>query len=190
MRAFLGSRLGDRATAAVDDVGRSLRAVLGGRGWEVSWTAPRKIHLTWKFLGDVAPDRKGEIVAAARPLCRGRAPIAVGVRGVGAFPPRGAPRVIWVGLADPAGAVAELAAAIEDRMAGIGFPREGRPFHAHVTIGRVRRPGGGRLADVASDLGPSDCGEATIDSVLLFRSDLEAGTYEVLERMTLRGEKA
>jgi len=188
VRTFLASELGDHATTAVDDVGRSLRSVLGARGWEISWTAREKIHLTLKFLGNVAPTRRAEIVDAVEPVCRERKPIPIGVRGVGAFPPRGAPRVIWVGLSDPAGAVEELAAQIERRLATVGFPAEERPFHAHVTIGRVRRPGGGRLDDVIHDLGAADCGEATIDSVLLFRSDLKAGTYEVLQRMRLRGE--
>jgi 2'-5' RNA ligase len=124
-----------------------------------SWTKPAQMHLTLKFLGDgIEEARVPEISAALRAI---HAPaLTLAVRGVGRFPPgtRQPPRVLWAGLDAPP-ALAQLAGDIERALAPLGFPPEGRPFAAHLTLARLKSRDGeaeaarflARHADLHSD---------------------------------------
>jgi len=102
--------------------------------------------------------------------------------GLGLFPPRGAPRVLWIGarLDEP---VLALQRACEAAAVAAGFPGEDRPFHPHLTLGRwkdrARRP---VLPDAA-------LGTLRIDELTLFRSEPRAGgsVYTPLARFPLKG---
>jgi 2'-5' RNA ligase len=188
MRAFLAMELGDRAVQTVHDVGKRLASIVGPWGWNVGWVAPEKMHLTLKFFGNLPPDRAGAIADALAPARAAYAPFEVLLRGVGTFPERGAPNVVWVGVVDASGTIAALVGEIEERLGAIGLPREARPFHAHVTLGRVKARGNVRFSDALPSLGDADCGAARLGAVTLFRSDIKTGTYHVLERIRLGGD--
>lgn len=188
MRAFLAMDLGESAARAVHEVGLRLSAIASPWGWEVGWVAPEKIHLTLKFFGNVPPNRVDAIVDAVTPACAVHAPAEVTVRGIGSFPERAAPSVLWIGVDDPRGVLPALVRDLEERLAAIGLPREKRPFHPHVTLGRVKTRGNVRLSDAYPALGSADCGATLLDSVTLYESRLKDGTYHALKRIPLRGE--
>jgi 2'-5' RNA ligase len=112
------------------------------RSGAVRCVRPDHLHVTLAFIGDVAESRAAAIVEAwAAPLAA--APFEVAFGGVGVFPSRGAPRVLWLGLtsgAEEVGAVQRLVAA---RLEAIGVAFEHAPFHPHLTLARWRR--GSRL---------------------------------------------
>jgi 2'-5' RNA ligase len=56
-------------------------------------------------------------------------------RGYGFFPTAKSARVFWVGM-DSGPQLAELAAAVDDKMAALGIPKEDRPFSPHLTLAR------------------------------------------------------
>ncbi|MFQ5883156.1 MAG: RNA 2',3'-cyclic phosphodiesterase, partial [Candidatus Methylomirabilales bacterium] len=58
--------------------------------------------------------------------------------GLGTFPPKGRPRVVWVGVEQGAEEVVKLQGRVEEVLLPLGFPREERPFHPHLTLGRVK----------------------------------------------------
>jgi 2'-5' RNA ligase len=91
------------------------------------------MHLTLKFLGDIEEDEAAKLTEVLREIPL--APMRPRIRGVTAFPSPSRARVIVVALADPN--VDALAAEVERRS---GFPREERPFRAHVTLARIRQP--------------------------------------------------
>ncbi|HEX5707510.1 MAG TPA: RNA 2',3'-cyclic phosphodiesterase, partial [Pyrinomonadaceae bacterium] len=66
------------------------------------------------------------------------------IEGTGLFPPRGAPRVLWLGVKDDSGGLARLHQRLEDECEATGFPRETRAFNPHLTIARLRNPEGVR----------------------------------------------
>ncbi|MEM7202834.1 MAG: RNA 2',3'-cyclic phosphodiesterase [Planctomycetota bacterium] len=134
-RCFVGVRL----PAAAPQIALWLNELARTRA-EVRWVRPVNVHLTVKFIGDVARERIDAVVAALREVRF--APFALGIDGLGQFPPRGRPRVLWAGVGGDVRALTALAEAIDDRLAALGFARETRPFRAHVTLGRVRGPGG------------------------------------------------
>jgi RNA 2',3'-cyclic 3'-phosphodiesterase len=109
-------------------------------GPDVKWVRPEAMHLTLKFLGSVNRDLIPELERSLEPVFRRRKPFEVAIRAIGAFPSPSAPRVVWAGLADPSDALIALAAAVEEVVEPLGFPREKRPFRPHLTIGRVKSP--------------------------------------------------
>jgi 2'-5' RNA ligase len=105
-----------------------------------SWERPEKLHVTLKFLGEVEPARVADLSRAAGRAASVAGPFELAVGGAGAFPPRGAPRVLWLGVTDTTGGLARLQACLEDECAALGFAREKRPFSPHLTIARLRDP--------------------------------------------------
>jgi 2'-5' RNA ligase len=103
-----------------------------------SWVRDENLHLTLKFLGDIPFTNVEKLSAAASIATTTASPFEVNVEGCGAFPPRGQPRVLWIGIDDPSGQLALLRTALEAECARAGFPRDERPFHPHLTIARIR----------------------------------------------------
>jgi len=94
------------------------------------------IHLTLRFLGDIEDPEP--VAAAAAEVATRHAAFDVSVAGLGAFPDPRRPRVVWVGLGEGEEAAKALAGDIEDAVAALGYPREDRPWTAHITLGRFR----------------------------------------------------
>lgn len=134
-----------------DQLGR-LQGSLRSRVDGIRWVRPEGIHLTLKFLGWVEPSRTESVVQALQ----WEAASANGFRfrfgGLGLFPDRRRPRVLWVGLQEvPLQPESERLVRFQQRLdaalEAVGFAREARPFAPHLTLGRV----GGKLSDAAVD---------------------------------------
>jgi 2'-5' RNA ligase len=142
----------------------------------VRWVRPEGIHLTLKFLGDVPADQIGEITRALQKSCQGFAPFSLSCGGLGCFPNLKHPNVVWVGLQEETGALAQLQQAIEENVAPLGYPTEKRKFSPHLTLGRVqKRVGSGDLRRLGELVGASETGtwgQMEVRSVNLVRSDL------------------
>jgi 2'-5' RNA ligase len=102
----------------------------------VRWVQPDTLHITLKFLGQVPDSRAPEVKHSLRRAARGIPAFPLQLGGVGAFPNLRRPRVFWLG-AQAAALLLQLQASVEDHIEPLGFPREARPFHPHVTLGRV-----------------------------------------------------
>ncbi len=141
MRLFLAANLDAALRTRLYDSAVLLREAAPG----VSWVAPDRLHTTLKFLGEqdatLVPRLAGALVALtdAYRACNVR------LRGYGAFPHFRRPNVVWIG-GEPAEPLAAIATAIDEACTALGLPREERPFRAHVTLGRVKRPLGRREA--------------------------------------------
>lgn len=160
-------------------------------GPPVKWVAPQAMHLTLRFLGDTDAARLPELSAAMREALADRRAAALRLAAAGAFPNLGRPNVIWAGVD---GALADLAAAVaalEQRLVALGFPREPKPFRAHLTLGRVRREASReqqeRLGADVRALPPLEPIEWAAGRVALFRSDLgrEGAVYTALDVVEL-----
>jgi 2'-5' RNA ligase len=155
----------------------------------VRWAHPEGIHLTLKFLGDVEQSRLPEIETGLCDACASYAPFSLRFGDLGCFPNPQRPRVVWVGVQDTSGALAELHNAIERAIAPLGFPTDRRGFHPHLTLGRVKeaRPSARKAAEWA-ELGAYltrakvRVGQMQVDAVHLMRSELlpSGAVYSVL----------
>lgn len=140
---------------------------------DVSWVAPDNLHLTLKFLGGVAPDRLAEIEVALARVARGARPFELAVRGLGAFPTRSRPRVLWAGAAAGSETLSLLAKHVDDALAALGFEREARAYSPHVTLGRVRTPRLDPSLAAAIQAGDQrEFGLVRVERLALMRSDL------------------
>ncbi len=143
-------------------------------GPRVRWVEPENLHLTLKFIGDTAAEDVDRVVEIARQAAKECSPASVQVSGVGRFPPRGAPRVIWVGLSEECTELTELAGRLDRALQAEGVAEpERHPFTAHFTIGRVK--GHGRavaLSETIERMSEEPVGKMRIDEFCLISSDL------------------
>lgn len=118
------------------DLKRAIGEIQGGLR-DARWVDEDGLHLTLAFIGEVDGSARLRIEEA---LSRVEAPsLGIALHGLGHFPLRGKPRVLWTG-ASPAAELGSLAAAVRRALVRAGFPPERRKFAPHVTIARFRRP--------------------------------------------------
>ena len=145
--------------------------------------ATDQLHLTVKFLGETEDGLVPEIGTAIREAVEGLAPFKIRVRGTGAFPSLSRMNVIWVGV-EGAEPIARVAEALEVSLEPLGFPRENRPWTAHVTLARVK---GYRDLDRARQLVEAHVsdgfGDHTVHTIHLKKSVLtpEGARYSVVD---------
>ncbi len=157
-RLFIAAPVSDEVRAAAARLISRLRA----SGADYKWVDPANLHLTLRFLGATSLDRLGELETLLRRAAR-RPAFEVVYEGVGAFPSWDDPKVVWVGVGQGAADLAALAAAL-------GPAEEGRPFSAHLTIGRMRgRRDVARLKAAAGGFAPL---RQVVDRIILFESRL------------------
>jgi 2'-5' RNA ligase len=155
-----------------------------------SWTPEEKLHLTLKFLGDTPVTKVDDLAQAVARAATRVSPFEVMIGACGAFPTRGQPRVLWIGIEDPTDALTKLHHALEDECANAGFPPEARRFHPHLTIARLRQPHDARrLAKVHKETG-FDPVKVNVRDACLIRSELrsEGSRYTVISRHEFSGK--
>jgi 2'-5' RNA ligase len=192
MRLFLGVELEEHVRAAAGGAAERLRTQLmrATPGVMVRWVAPENMHITVWFIGEV-PDTRAELIAAALTSPFDLHAFDLSLAGCGVFPSSGAPRVFWIGATHGGAAMTALHSQVGARLAPVGFLPEGRGYTAHLTIGRVKDPGGAKPRELRELLHavPADCGTSRICALTLFRSRLSprGAAYEPLLRVPLKG---
>lgn len=157
----------------------------------VRWVAPDKIHVTLAFLGEIPAERVEAACACAARAAAGAAPCEIEAVGAGVFPNPHRPRVIWVGIGGEMEALRLLHARLENELAAQGFPKEGRPFSPHLTLGRVRDraapPEVRALGKLVTSLTVPSLGRWRAERVVVIRSDLrpEGPVYTPLRTVVL-----
>jgi RNA 2',3'-cyclic 3'-phosphodiesterase len=140
-----------------------------------SWDRAEKLHITLKFLGEIEQSRIEALLRAAARAAASAQGFELSIEGAGAFPPRGLPRVLWLGVSDPSGGLIRLQSRLEDECATASFAREKRPFHPHLTIARLRQPEGARrLAERHQETG-FEAVRFTAAELTVMRSELGPG---------------
>lgn len=186
MRLFIGIGLPEECRGSIADALSPLRT----KEVPVSWTPPRNLHVTLKFLGEVPAGRVEELAGLMDRAGRDIPPFGVRVEGAGAFPTLRAPRVLWIGIREPLELVGKLHQNMENVLSGAGFPPDERPFHPHVTVGRVKgRAGPGWGERFASAVSGMTSGTVFVTSYRLYESRLSpsGADYSVLREVPLGG---
>lgn len=186
MRLFVAIELPPPLEAAI----ASLQGILRRSDVAVRWVDPHNAHFTLKFLGEVSPNDLMEIDAAVRPAAAEFRPMALEIAGLGTFPSRGRPRVIWVGIEGAIDALGGLHARVDERLADAGFAAERRPFRAHVTLGRANGNRGiDHLVSEIERRRDLRLGTFSAREAVLFESHLSrrGPRYEILSRYPFAG---
>lgn len=134
MRAFVALELPKNLRERMGEISRALDA----GGATVRWVHPDQMHLTLRFLGDITRAQGKSIAEAMHDAAALQpTPIKLGVGGLGAFPNKRNPRVIWVGLTPHEG-LNRVQQAIDRAAVELGIEEEKREWAPHLTLGRVK----------------------------------------------------
>jgi 2'-5' RNA ligase len=177
IRSFIAIELSDEVKHFLQDLSDQCRKM----GGDVRWVRPGAMHLTLKFLGNVSPDLLDSVKEELTPVFKVRSPFSLQVSGVGAFPNLMKPRVLWVGLDDPADALVPLATDVERCLEPLGFKREKRGFSPHITLGRVKSmKGKSALVDGIRQIYDTQGPSFIASGAILFQSILKPSGAEYL----------
>jgi len=168
MRTFIAIDINDdelikkiyELSLAVKRTGASLKLV-----------EPENLHITLKFLGEIDPKDIDIIKKVIETHAKKFSPFRISIEKLGAFPSIRSPRVIWVGIEENKDKIVELAQAISYDLEKIGFRREKREFHPHVTIARVKKHNRA-LIDFINANKDKYFGTLTVGEILIKKSKL------------------
>ncbi len=179
-RLFLAVALDDDARHAI---AAHLDVQLDGRRLPGRTVPPENWHLTLRFLGPTSAQQHDQVLAYLdEHLAVG--PFRITFTGLGAFPREAKASVLWMGVTGAVEQLESLATICEGAAVAAGFEPEGRPFHAHLTLSRIRPPHDVRpLVELFEPVGV----ELDVEAVTLYRSVLGSGParYEVVDRVEL-----
>ncbi len=185
MRLFIGIELSDDVKARAAVIADEIREKVGPRV-TARWVSPANLHITLWFIGEAADDRAATIIDAIRTPFVTRS-FDLELRGAGAFPPHGAPRVFWIGVARGQDVLGALYHELAARLQPPGGEPERRAYSAHLTIARVKECRSRDIRNILKEVN-ADAGACRINAVTLFRSRLspKGSTYEPLLRVPLQ----
>jgi 2'-5' RNA ligase len=189
IRAFIALEPPAHIVQTVEALQQELRE----KGLKLRWVRPKNIHLTLKFFGELAADRVDGVTNAMTRAAQDYLPATLSLQGLGVFPNRRRPKVLWMSLGGEVEQLGRIQDALEESLAAEGFERERRPFRAHLTLARMPNrfnPSGlSRALEAAGDNAPESfqCSE-----LVLFQSRLDprGAIYTPLARVALAGKAA
>ncbi len=129
IRLFVAVDLPD---AVKDQLGELCSGISGAK-----WVKREQMHLTLRFIGEVERAQAEAIRTSLSTIHS--APFTMTLEGVGQFPPKGKPRVLWVGLKAPA-VLPQLQRQVEETLVALNLPPEDHPFSPHITLARFKMP--------------------------------------------------
>jgi 2'-5' RNA ligase len=187
MRTFIAIELPLEIKNRLTQLQKELRET----GADVKWVEPRNIHLTLRFLGDISKEQLNRIETALDKLAINNHAFNATLSTLGVFPKIEFARVIWVGINEGEKEAIAVAKDLEDRLQGLGLPKEERPFSTHITLGRVRSPKNKeKLISALQELGEKLAKENLefhVGKIALFKSSLTSSgpIYETLKEVHL-----
>jgi 2'-5' RNA ligase len=135
IRAFIAIELPSDLT---DGLKRLQSEMKRSNPTSIKWVDPGSIHLTLKFLGNIALSKVPQVTGVLEKACSPFSPLILKTGSLGAFPNLRRPRVFWLGIGGDLNIVMALQKSIDDLLVSIGFAAEARPFSPHLTLARVK----------------------------------------------------
>lgn len=157
----------------------------------VRWVTENQMHLTLRFIGEVDGGVFRDVQEALQSI--EAEPFSVTLQGLGFFPPRRKPEILWVGVAgNPV--LVHLRNKVESTLVRSGLTPEGRKFSAHVRIATIKDTPAGRLAQYLAVNNLFKTDPFTVDRFSLYSSYLasegaihsQEAVYELRGRRNLK----
>ena len=150
MRLFIAVDLPVEVKASIELAIAPARARLP----RARWVRSENLHLTLAFLGEVSVEQRERAVEHLSEKLEQEGGFSYRVAELGAFPPAGKARVLWLGL-EPAADFERLASQVRVALQAAGVPFDAKAFRAHVTLARLDPPWAPPLrATIAEQLSP------------------------------------
>ena len=183
IRAFIAIAVPESVLRSCEELMARLRRLnLQGR-----FTRTRSMHLTLQFLGNVEEEQIPGITEILEQAGNGVTPFDLEVGRLGVFPHLTHPRVVWIGV-EPVDALTTLQIKIQQGLEPLGFPKENRDFHPHLTLLRLKsRKNLRQLAQYIDTEGPGlRAGVIQIEQIHLYQSILKPQGAEYRKLFTAR----
>ena len=152
----------------------------------VRWVQPHRIHLTVKFLGNVSNSALDDILAAIEQASNDfqNGNFNLNLFGLGLFPNRSRPRVLWAGVQGDLDSLEKLHHEVDSAVSRLGFSLDQGPYKPHLTLGRPRNGVPQQrlslIGDTISNWPSLRPVIWPVDSVHLIQSVSEAGRVEYI----------
>jgi 2'-5' RNA ligase len=129
---------GKRLFAAIDlpDSAKRLLVRLDPQKRGVRWLPPEQMHLTLGFFGNVDPSTEQNL--RERLTTIQWSAFFLPLIGLGSFPAKGWPKIIWIGVGTGHPHLFQLHKRVQEAALGAGLEADLRPWHPHVTLARCR----------------------------------------------------
>jgi 2'-5' RNA ligase len=136
----------------------------------VRWIDPLQLHLTLGFFGDVSEDVDLALREKLSAIEFGA--FFLPIIGVGTFPPKGPPKIIWIGVGRGHPHLFQVHKRVQEAALAAGLEPELRPFHPHITIARCHRVSPQSVGEFLKSNVSLDVGMIRVDSFHLYSSKL------------------
>jgi len=164
MRLFVAISLPDSVKQRLGGIIKPIRGV--------RWQDASNMHLTLRFIGDL----EQEPMSRLRELLAGisRPSFTMTIHGLGSFPKRGYPRVIWAGV-ERKQVLMDLQNDVEMACRETGLEPEQRSFIPHITLGRVNDASRDEVITYIKSLEDFEVNNIPVDAFTLNSSELRSG---------------
>jgi len=183
IRTFIAVEIPEKIILSIAKVQEDIKTY----GFKIRWVRPESIHLTLKFLGNIEATETENVGRAVCEAAGTVPPMSLQAKGIGVFPGIRRPRVVWVGITGQLETLGRLQKKLDENLAGIGFPKEKRPFKGHLTLGRIQKKIDPKaFIEALHRLGNFETETFTADRVVLYKSELKASGAVYTELMSAR----
>ncbi len=185
MRCFIAIELDEQIKERLLEARKLFQSLVG----KISWVKSEQMHLTIKFLGSVPDSKIPEITKALNSALADShiRPFEFSIEGLGAFPERGGPRILWAGV-NSVRELQNLHESIEKELELIDIPREQREFTPHLTLARIRsRIDSRECRKILENNADFSAGIQRVEHITLFSSELKpsGAVYRAIEKFKL-----
>jgi 2'-5' RNA ligase len=191
IRAFIAVELTTELKELLGQVAQQLESRFPPRA--VRWVKPAAMHLTLVFLGNTPVDQLKAVEGAMTTSAHEIPSIEFSAVGLACNPNPRKPRVVWVGVDEPADYLKRLKKALDRELEPLGFKAEKRAYSPHITLGRINkrasRDQARQVGQVVEGATLHQVGRMVVSHIHLIRSDLKptGPVYTTLASIPLEG---
>lgn len=188
MRTFIAVNVADHVLNEVDKLIVKMQNGIVRTGCKLNWVDTENMHLTLKFLGEIDESQAEKVIEVLGNVSIKYSPFVIKFNGLGMFPNKKSPKVLWHGLTKGEHHLKELQLLIDSELNKVGFEKEDREFHPHLTLARINFvKGGSGLDNIVNIYHNYSSGECSIDKITFYKSTLTPNgpIYEVLSEHPL-----
>jgi len=119
---------------------KKLKVTISEKMGKIRWLHKDQIHLTIKFLGDTTEDSINDVRHVMQKVADEFKPFNISIQKTGCFPKIERPRVMWIGVSGELDKLYQLVEKIQKKLNPLGFPKDEKKYHPHITIARAKYP--------------------------------------------------
>jgi 2'-5' RNA ligase len=164
--------MSNRLFVAIDlpESTRQLLANLDPNIRGMRWTDSSQIHLTLGFFGNVPENVDLKLREKLTAIQFGA--FFLPVNGVGSFSPKGAPKIVWIGVGKAHPHLFQIYKRVQEAALTAGLDPELRPWHPHITIARCQDVSAHAVRKFLQSNAGFDAGMIRVDAFHLYSSKL------------------